>query len=233
LNEISADQRSRRTVKSFLKMLVTDRSVQAERKFRDAETVALFANVLITSNEVAPLEIEPGDRRYTVVKTGGPLKKAGWRFPESIHQIRRELPSFARFLSEYEIDGQAYNTALDTPEKRALCSMTTDRFRFFVSKLTGRDVDHFMSAAGEGGTLSQASPAEVGLTLQQGYEVGFTVDALHRLFQAVTDDDGTTKRGLMKKLRSIEPMIFAVPSPGATKGSGQNYKSDGTVYFRV
>jgi hypothetical protein len=76
LNEIAHDGKTRRAVINFIKVLITDRLVQMEAKNKDAVATEIFGNILITSNEVSPLEISVTDRRFTVFQTAGNIKKA-------------------------------------------------------------------------------------------------------------------------------------------------------------
>ena len=231
-NEISkADNKSRKNVKNFIKQLVTDFQVQSERKYEDAATERIFGNVLITSNESYVLEIEPSDRRYTVIQTGQDLKKAGWNIPKALKDIRSELHGFADFLRRYDVDWVDYHKALDTPEKQALIASTTDRFSFFVAKLKEGNPNYFETMVYEQGIESSLNPEQIKDETTKAYKDGFTVDLLSRLFKLMNDNEEITSRKLLKSLRAVDPILFE--NKNAVKDSGGNYKANGTFYFIV
>src|SRR5574344_2709119 len=124
LDEISA-KNSSSSVKNFLKALVTNASITAEKKFKNLEKeTPIYGQILITSNELYALEIEPSDRRFTVFSTSGNLSHysfLGYGSYEALsNAIKSELESFAIYLKNYYVDEKMANTALNTVEKDEL-----------------------------------------------------------------------------------------------------------------
>lgn len=124
LDEISAKSSSS-SVKNFLKALVTNASITAEKKFKNLEKeTPIYGQILITSNELYALEIEPSDRRFTVFSTGGNLSNfnfLGYGSYETLaDSIKNELESFAIYLKNYNVDEKMANTAMNTLEKDEL-----------------------------------------------------------------------------------------------------------------
>lgn len=122
LDEISVNKSSSSSTKNFLKALVTNESITAEKKFKNLEKeTTIYGQVLITSNELYALEIEPSDRRFTVFSTGGNLSHfnfLGFGSYEVLSaSIKNELELFAVYLKNYQINNKYANTALNTPEK--------------------------------------------------------------------------------------------------------------------
>lgn len=58
--------------KGRLKTLISDPTVRVERKFLPGRQEENFANMVFLSNELQPLSIDPGDRRFLVVWTPPP-----------------------------------------------------------------------------------------------------------------------------------------------------------------
>lgn len=143
LNEVAVDMKGRRNVKNFLKQLVTDEYVNVETKFKDAAEKRIYANVLITSNEAFPIEVEPSDRRFTIFQTGKGLKVQGWDMDRAIENIQGELSSFAEYLGNYKVDWALYNTAMDTPEKQAIVDGTTSQVRRYLHAIINHDLSFF------------------------------------------------------------------------------------------
>lgn len=124
LDEISAKSSSS-SVKNFLKALVTNASITAEKKFKNLEKeTPIYGQILITSNELYALEIEPSDRRFTVFSTGGNLSHCnflGYGSYETLaDSIKNELESFAIYLKNYNVNEKMANTAMNTLEKDEL-----------------------------------------------------------------------------------------------------------------
>ncbi|MDK2047100.1 primase-helicase family protein [Aliarcobacter butzleri] len=125
LDEISANKSQKNSIKNFLKALVTNGTITAEKKYKNMDKeIPIFGQVLITSNELYALEIEPSDRRFTVFNTGGNLAHCnflGFGSYESLsNAIKNDLEQFAVYLKSIQIDVQMANTALNTTEKDEL-----------------------------------------------------------------------------------------------------------------
>ncbi|MDN5096862.1 primase-helicase family protein [Aliarcobacter butzleri] len=125
LDEISANKSQKNSIKNFLKALVTNGTITAEKKYKNMDKeIPIFGQVLITSNELYALEIELSDRRFTVFNTGGNLAHCnflGFGSYEALsNAIKSELKSFAIYLKNYNVDEEMANTALNTIEKNNL-----------------------------------------------------------------------------------------------------------------
>ena len=125
LDEISVQKAKNGSIKNFLKALVTNETITAEKKYKtiDKESKA-HGQVLITSNEIEVLEIEPSDRRYTVFNTAADLKYTnflGYGSYEALSSaIKYELESFICYLKNYIVNAHGANSAIMTPEKGQL-----------------------------------------------------------------------------------------------------------------
>lgn len=135
--------KSRRNIKNFLKQLVTDNYVNVQSKFKDFKKVKLYGNILITSNEAFPIEVEVSDRRFTVFQTGKSLKSLGIDTTDMVLGLRNELPVFAEYLRKYQVDWKLYNTALNTPEKQAIVDSTTSSMRRYIHAVISKDLAFF------------------------------------------------------------------------------------------
>jgi hypothetical protein len=218
LNEISHDMRGRKSVKNFIKMLVTDRSIQTEKKYENASKTEIFGNVLITSNENYPIEVEPSDCRFTVFGTGCPLKEhAGLNISELLKDIQDELESFAWYLKNYPCDKSLYHTPLDTPEKQALIDGTTDRFTLFVRALVHKDLDYFSILEEEESSLYH--------TLEKDFEKERICQSDLKLIYDALFDDNIPSKTLLGKLRAIEPLVFPSDRKKLIKSNGKYYYS--------
>ncbi len=214
LNEISHDIRTRKAVKNFIKQLVTDPLLQAEQKYKDSSGVEVFGAVLVTSNELAPLEIETSDRRYTVIQTDKGLKKDGIDTDRLIQSISRELNPFAAFLLSYRVDWNLFNTALDTPEKRAVVNTTTDKVVLLGHAIKTMDIEFFEP-------LAEINNHLFCIIYNDFQKSRFCQSFLRQLYEQIFDDT-VTARYLISRLAAFDVSIF-----------GDTKKSNGRKYYML
>jgi len=202
LNEIAHDGKTRRAVINFIKVLITDRTVQMEAKNKDAVATEIFGNILITSNEVAPLEISVTDRRFTVFQTAGNIKKAGWDTDATVRAIKAELSNFAVMLKSYKVDWVLYDKALDTPAKRNIVQSTNDRYALFLTAIKSKDLDYFHLQTEDTSILE-----EIEAIFERG---DISTKEITHLFNAThnDNDDAVPTRAIMKKMRGLDVNMF-------------------------
>lgn len=122
LDEITVSKLKSGKIKNLLKELITNQSISLEKKYKNFnKSIPIYGQVLITSNEVYALEIEPSDRRFTVFTTGGNLSHCNFlgfgSYAILSNAIKNELQQFALYLKSIRVDVQMANTALNTIEK--------------------------------------------------------------------------------------------------------------------
>ncbi len=222
LNEIAHDGKTRRAVINFIKVLITDRLVQMEAKNKDAIATEIFGNILITSNEVSPLEISVTDRRFTVFQTGGNIKKAGWDTDATVRGIKSELKDFAVMLKSYKVDWALYDLALDTTAKRNIVMSTNDRYALFLTALKSKDLDYFHLQTEDTAILD-----DLRTIFDKGY---ISTQEITHLFNAThnDNDDSVPTRAIMKKLRGLDVNMFELKGGKPARGKtimGSHYFS--------
>lgn len=132
LDEISYKKAENKTIKNFLKALITNDTITAEKKFVTLEKETnIYGQVLITSNEPYVLDIEPSDRRYTIFNTADinltHNNYLGYNsYANLSNKIENQLESFAQYLKNYSVDVEIANKALDTNEKKELQMLHID-----------------------------------------------------------------------------------------------------------
>jgi len=132
LDEISAKKTKSTTVKNFLKALVTNPTLTAEKKFKTIKKeTPIYGQVLITSNEIDVIDAEESDRRNTVYNTAGNLKHTNFlgygSYESLLEAIEGELESFTCYLKNYQVDTLSATTAQMTPEKQELIDIYTQK----------------------------------------------------------------------------------------------------------
>ena len=143
LDEISVKKSKNSSIKNFLKALVTNETITAEKKFKTLDKATkIYGQVLITTNEDYPVEIELGDRRFSVFTTGGALKDCGFLgyggYEALSDAIEEELESFICYLKSFPVDAQKANTPLHTPEKEQLIRLYQQQAQLAHNKTHGQ-----------------------------------------------------------------------------------------------
>ena len=218
IDEVSHNIASSKKVKNFLKALVTNNGIIVEKKFVNTEKeTPLYGQILITSNEPYVLEVEHGDRRYTILQTGGTLKECNFLGYGNFHglakAIEAELEDFARYLMCYKSDEKLFNTALDTPEKRALVRGTQDKFQTLVHAIKTKDLLFFEDIINSNSMIFNE--------LKEDFAKGRVCkEELRHYYHHLFDDEISGKR-LMERLRVIDPLFF--DEKNIKKSNGKNY----------
>lgn len=219
LNEIAVDMKSRRNIKNFLKQLVTDEYVNVQSKFKDFKKVTLYGNILITSNEAFPIEVEISDRRFTVFQTGKSLKSQDVDTNILVAGIRNELLLFTDYLKNYEVDWQLYHTALDTPEKQAIVDGTTSSMRRYIHAIINRDLAYFDELNND-----NEEDIEVYNLLEEAFtKRKISRGVLYKAFERMYESKKTQKKFALE-LRNLEPSVF---------GKDRLRRSGNSIYYEI
>ncbi len=192
---------------SFIKALITGDKITAEIKRENLDKeIDIYAQILITSNEHIPIEIEESDRRFTVFRTGKSIKQQylGYGSYNALSaKIKEELEDFAVYLKTYCVDIDYANTALNTIEKRAIINACTDNFQAFANAIVNKDIEFFIDLQ------------EIDYVLWYSLNSDFTnnkIEAsnLYKLYSKLYkgSKNSFSNKELMKKLRLIYPHIF-------------------------
>ena len=143
-NEVStASYAARQKVKNIIKTLVTDDFFMSEKKGIDEIKRRNWANIMISSNEVLPLDVEVGDRRFNIVNTGGNISKESWFDYE---RTLSEVPAFAYFLKHYTVNNSDYNKVVENDAKKLITQQSDSIEHAFCKALCSKDIDWFTDA---------------------------------------------------------------------------------------
>ena len=206
LDEVSHNIASSKNIKNFLKALVTNESITAEKKNKDlSKETKLFGQVLITSNEPYVIEVESNDRRYSIFTTGKSLKKVNYlglgNYDNFRNAIKKELKSFCIYLRNYPINEELANTALETREKQALINATQDSFKLFATAIKNKDLNYFED-------LKENNILLYDTLINDLKNNRILRPKIFSYFIAINDIE-IKKTALMKRLKVIEPLLFS------------------------
>jgi len=144
-NEVAHDNRTRNSINSKVKAIITDSEIMINEKNVKTYTVENFVNALFYSNNEIPVLIEKNDRRFNVVRTCGNLRNTNWFIdPVKIfQQIEIELPKFVEFLINYNYDPKIAMEVIQNNEKSSIINAGMNRFAEFAEHLKSNDIEWF------------------------------------------------------------------------------------------
>ena len=143
-NEVAHDNRGRNSLNSKIKSIITDPSITVNEKNIRTYQLRNNINCIFYSNERVPLLVERSDRRFTIMETGGNLANIKWfEAQASFKKFKKELPQFAQYLWNVDVDMKKANNPLENDMKKVLFSAAQNRWEEFAHHLKNGDDEWF------------------------------------------------------------------------------------------
>lgn len=119
-------------IKGKIKALVTEAALRIEGKYQSAREVRNRLKIILTSNELAALPIEPGDRRSTIVRVSDNRKgdTAYWR--DLYDHLDHEIPAFVHDMQARDLSGFNHRKPHATSAKADMAEATATPFTRFM-----------------------------------------------------------------------------------------------------
>lgn len=196
------------SIRNFIKTLITSNTTIQEAKGENIKDgIEIHGQLLITSNDSNPVEIEKNDRRFTVFTTGRNIALINFlgygSYDTLIATIKDELEDFAIYLKSYDVDYKLANTALDTAEKSAIINVCSDKFQSFADSIEAMRIEDFQDLK------------EINATLFYTLIIDFTnkrIDraSLPKIYKALYSGpkNNLSRNELHARLRLAKPHIF-------------------------
>jgi len=201
-NEVAHDNYGRNALNSKIKSIITDPTITINEKYIRHFVISNCTNCIFFSNESVPLLVERSDRRFSVVETGGPLTATSWFNAEKvIPMFSEELPAFAQYLWNIDIDISMANTALRNDLKEKMIDAGLNRFEEFAAKLKEADIDWFLDNLDKDDALWNGGSVINEEMLAPMREGKISKDTAHRLFNRINPDGRASLKALTTKLR--------------------------------
>jgi hypothetical protein len=129
-----------------LKLMITDKKVTVRMMRTDQFDATCWTNFIICSNHIDPIKIEPKDRRYNICpRQEKPLKDVLDDIDEVINElIPAELPTFATYLNEYNIDRKAVRNTWENDAKAKMQETTLTTPEEFCWAIKKGDLEYFL-----------------------------------------------------------------------------------------
>jgi len=147
-NEIKGDFRDGNASYEKLKQYITDTEMRVEQKGVDSRKIINYFNMLIFSNNQTPLQIQGGDRRYTIYETNNiPLKARVEKelkidMTNFIKALQAERENFLKDLLLYNFDLNKARACEDTEEKERIYRASMTKIEILNDKIKKQDI-HF------------------------------------------------------------------------------------------
>lgn len=223
-DEISYSTIGKSSFNSFLKALITNDSITAEKKNVDlVKPTKLHAQTILFSNDEHPIVIEQWDRRFAVLTTGGNLAQLNYLGYGSYQHLEdaifSELEDFAIFLKSFNVNFEKANTAMNTPEKVAMINMTANTLGNFVHAIITRNFVYFQLLQNVDFALYNIFTTDLRSNV-------IRQKLLIKVYKTLFPWDKTIKtaKALIKHLEIIDPYLFGEPNL---------YKSNGDKFYRL
>ncbi len=143
-----------------IKMLTGSQNIVINRKFQQPFTIGAYYTIIIFSNDLKPLKISRGDRRFNVVGGGqrlSPTSNGDWKqtlfeskdeniefFKEFHKKIDDEIKSMYKYLISLELDRVELQLTLNTKHKQELERINYSSEQDFFEELTELGLESFV-----------------------------------------------------------------------------------------
>ncbi len=145
-NEVHSSTQAAERIKTW----ITENEIRLEGKSADARVEPNHLNLIFTSNSQVPVQIDADDRRFSVIRTDGPLSSLQWFHGDiTVRAIERELVSFAAYLHTYPYAEGEARRPVKTLEKERLIQASVDPFDQLVDMLRRKRIQELKIAIGE------------------------------------------------------------------------------------
>jgi len=150
-NEIKGDFRDGNAMYEKLKMHISDDKIRIEEKGVQALESDNHFNTILFSNHKTPLQIQGGDRRYSIFSTRSrklrdvALEDFNETEVQFIENIQKERDDFLINLSCYRYDSVKATTCLDTEEKEAIYRSSMTKIEILADKIRNLDENYLVN----------------------------------------------------------------------------------------
>jgi len=215
-NEVAHDNSGRNALNSKIKSIITDPTITINEKFIRPFVIKNCTNCIFFSNESVPLLVERSDRRFNIVETGGPLTDASWFDAEKvIPMLGDELPRFAQYLWNIDIDISMANKLLKNSIKEKMIDAGLNRFEEFAMRLKNADASWFIDNVDN--SLPQWGGEIYENMLASLPEKKIAKDVAVKLFNRLYPDGKASMKTLTTKLRLYHIEDGRDNDPGRTR----------------
>lgn len=223
-DEISYKSIGKSSFSSFLKAIITNDFVTAEKKNLNMEkAIQLHAQTILFSNVDKPIEIEQSDRRFTVFTTGCNLTQTNFlgygSFNRFEQAITDELSDFAIYLKQYQVNADQANFPLWTNEKASMIDATDNNLQTFIWAIKTQQIPYFENLRAINYVIHNEFIHSI---LNRVVKQKYLIIAYRALFP--DDQRIRSSKSLLTHLETLDPAVF---------GNHNLFKSNGDKYYHL
>ena len=206
-DEVNYNTIGKRSFNSFLKALITNEEITAEKKNQNMSgATKIYAQVLLFSNSEYPIEIEPNDRRFTVFTTGQSLVSTNFLNYGSYKSLKdaidNELQDFVLYLKQIFVNNYQVNSVFNTPEKNAMINASLDNLPAFTQAILNLNNVFFNDL--------QYENLQLYIDIQNDFYQGKINRAnIAKAYNALYPSKKISSRDLLNKMRAIHSVAFS------------------------
>lgn len=121
------------------KIIITEKSLPIRRMQQAVTNVRNYINLIIASNELVPIQVRNGDRRYNIA----PRQEKRLELGDDFTRILSELNDFAAYLNNYQVDEEKARAPLINEARNILIEMSKTSSDQFFDALKQGNLEYF------------------------------------------------------------------------------------------
>jgi hypothetical protein len=151
-NEIKGDFKDGNTSFEKLKQWITDKDILIEGKNLKPRKITNFFNIMIFSNHDTPLQIQPNDRRYTVLTTNN--IKIDYivgieNMTDFIENIKLERDGLLKDIIRFNYNQYKASQPLENDDKQLIVEASTPKIELLANWLKNGNIDRIIDGIDE------------------------------------------------------------------------------------
>ncbi len=168
-DEVSSSGESMRDIKEKMKQYIDSPRVQVEGKGKDARSVPNHAAWVVASNDrIAPVVVEPGDRRYTIFvnhKDASEIRKFCFSLYLDDHFtlqpfFEQEVQNFWRYLLDLKVERQLVSRPYENDNRQEMIDASLPSHEAFINHVNSEGLDSLIERFRKTGELAGLDDSE-------------------------------------------------------------------------
>lgn len=152
-----SDSQSSMRMRNKIFNLITENSAMIRGMRKEAVQRKIYNNIIIATNHANPVPLEENDRRFNVA----PAQEKMLQINDEVNNIPHELPHFAAYLREYQVDELRVRKILDNEARKKMIDTGKTSIDMLFNAIREGDLNYFVTYLNSGKTV-QTDPMALG-----------------------------------------------------------------------
>jgi hypothetical protein len=193
-DEVTSSGEDMKDIKETMKKYIDSARVTIEGKGKDARSVPNHAMWIIASNDrIAPVIVEPGDRRYTIFVNHNDAKDIR-AFCQGFYEsdqytlkegFEQEVRNFWRYLLDLKIDRKLVARPYDNDDRESMISASLPSQEAFINHVLAEGLEGLLERLRKTGELAQLEESE-----WKFGDDSYAVDTVYRCYREFCKQTG-------------------------------------------